>query len=49
MSVSFKAPMALAFLWPFPCSPFRRLRATAHDAGHKPAQHRVADFGEARA
>jgi hypothetical protein len=49
MSVSFKAPMALALPLAVSLFALPALAATAHDEEHKPAQHRVVHFGEARA
>jgi hypothetical protein len=49
MSVSFKAPMALGFLFAIPLFALPAHGANAYDAGHKSAQHRVADFAEATA
>jgi hypothetical protein len=49
MSVSFKAPMAFAFLLAIPLFALPAHGATAHDTGRKPAHHRVADFDEATA
>jgi hypothetical protein len=49
MSVSFKAPTALAFTLAASLFALPALGAAAHNRGHKPAQHRVADFGEAGA
>ena len=41
--------MALAFILAIPLFTFPALGAPAHDAGHKPAHHRVADFAAATA
>jgi hypothetical protein len=55
MNAYLKGPMALALILAIP--PFAgpalgtgpALGAPAHDAGHRPAHHRVADFAEAKA
>ena len=49
MSASIKTPMAPVFVLTISLFTLPRLGATAHDTGPRPAQHRVADFGEARA
>ena len=49
MSVSFKAPMAVGFLLAIPLFALPAHGAPAHETGHKPAQHRVADFADATA
>jgi hypothetical protein len=49
MSASVRAPMALGFLLLIPLLALPAHGAHAHDTGHKPEQHRVADFAEGRA
>jgi hypothetical protein len=49
MSASIKSPVALVFTLAISQFSLPALGATAHDTEHKAAQHRVADFGEARA
>ena len=49
MSASIKSPVALVFTLAIFQFGLPALSATARDTGHKAAQHRVADFGEARA
>jgi hypothetical protein len=49
MNASFRAPIALGFILVIPLFPIPALGAPAHQAGHKTAHHRVADFAKARA
>jgi hypothetical protein len=49
MNASFRTPMMLAFILAIPLFAKPALGAPAHDAGHKPAHHRVADFTAATA
>jgi hypothetical protein len=49
MSASIKNSMALVFTLAISLFALPALGAAAHDTGHNPAQHRVADFGEVRA
>jgi hypothetical protein len=49
MNAYLKAPMALALILAIPLFTRPALGAPAHDAGHRPAHHRVADFAEAKA
>jgi hypothetical protein len=49
MSASIKNPMALVFTLAISLFALPAVGAPAHDTGHKPAQHRVTGFGEARA
>ncbi len=49
MSASFKGPMALGFILAIPLFALPAFGAPADKAGHRPTQHRVADFAEARA
>ncbi|HEY3621668.1 MAG TPA: hypothetical protein VGL12_04585 [Roseiarcus sp.] len=49
MNTSPKAPRALGFILAIPLFALPAHGAPAHDTGHEPAQHRVADFSEARA
>jgi hypothetical protein len=49
MSASIKNPMAFVFTLAISLFALPALGATANDTGHRPAQHRVADFAEARA
>lgn len=41
--------MTLAFILAVPLIALPALGAAAHEAGHKPAHHRVADFAKAKA
>ena len=49
MNASHGAPMALGFILAIPLFALPTLGAPAHETGHKPAHHPVADFAEARA
>lgn len=49
MSVSIKSPIAFAFTLVVSLLALPALGAPAHDAGHKPAQNRIADFANASA
>jgi hypothetical protein len=49
MSASIKNPMALVFTLAISLFALPALGAAARDAKHRPAQHRVADFGAGRA
>jgi hypothetical protein len=49
MNASLKAPMVLGFILTVPLFALPAQGAPAHETGHKPAQHRVADFADARA
>ena len=49
MNASHGAPAALAFILAIPLVALPALGAPAHDAGHKPAHHRIAAFAAARA
>ena len=49
MSASIKSPMALVFTLAISLFALPALGAAAHNGEHKPAQHRIADFAEARA
>jgi hypothetical protein len=49
MSASIRHPMALVFTLAIAQFTLPALGAPAHNVGHKPTQHRTADFGEARA
>jgi hypothetical protein len=49
MCASIKSPVALVFTLAISLFTLPALGASAHDTGRKPAQHRVTDFGEARA
>ena len=49
MSASIKAPLAFGFLLAIPLFALPAHGALAYATGHKPAQHRVADFAQATA
>lgn len=49
MNASLRAPMALAFILAIPLFARPALGASGHDAAHKAAHHRVADFAAATA
>ena len=47
MNASLRAPMTLAFILAIPLFARPALGASGHDAAHKAAHHRVADFAAA--
>jgi hypothetical protein len=49
MKTHLKTPMALGFILALPLFARPALGAPAHDAGHRPAHHRIADSAKARA
>jgi hypothetical protein len=49
MSASIRHPTALVFILAISLFALPALGAAARDIGHKPTQHRAADFGAARA
>lgn len=49
MKAYLKAPIALGFILAIPLFALPADGAPAHEAGHRPAHHRVADLAEARA